>query len=312
MRVVSSHDATAQLPIEIVTFLVGEMRKTIAEEVSRARIAIEASQDVGRQALDQKLDRAVEELRRELQISGRVESAFNGLRPEGEGLQLDLRHDEEQERRRAWEEAFERTRGELDEIRLGAVVAKLDARNSELYAELTVAVEAQVRASLSRVESALERLQLGLEQAESTLPPVKDERAAPVASTTGVTAAGGRRTPSLEDVGDGHSRATRSMCDASDDKDGLLRLAAEKGHLEMVRCLLEAGVDRDTQEEECRTPLHIAAQNGHVHVVQFLSRVGADKDRQDAEGRTPLHVAAENGQLNVVQVLCVAGADMDR
>ena len=48
------------------------------------------------------------------------------------------------------------------------------------------------------------------------------------------------------------------------------------------------------------TPLFIAAQNGHLDVVRHLVEVGADKDKARDTGATPLFIAAEKSHLDVV------------
>ena len=61
------------------------------------------------------------------------------------------------------------------------------------------------------------------------------------------------------------------------------------------------------------TPLFIAADFGHLDVVRHLVEVGADKDQgHENTGATPLYIAAENGHLDVVRHLVEVGADKDK
>ncbi|CAK8994192.1 unnamed protein product [Durusdinium trenchii] len=95
-------------------------------------------------------------------------------------------------------------------------------------------------------------------------------------------------------------------------RDGLV-LAASCGHLEVVRLLLEAGVDKDAADTDGWTALHIAAENGHSEVVRLLLEAGADKDAADIHfnGWTALHFSARNGHLEVARLLLEARADKD-
>ena len=76
-----------------------------------------------------------------------------------------------------------------------------------------------------------------------------------------------------------------------------LFLAAEHGHLEVTRLLLEASADKDKASQD-GTPLFIAARNGQLEVVRLLLEAHADKDKAADGGYTPLLIAALNGHLD--------------
>ena len=83
--------------------------------------------------------------------------------------------------------------------------------------------------------------------------------------------------------------------------------APGRGHLEMVRLLLEARADKNTRDpDDGRTALMAAAARGHLRVVNFLLQVGADKEAATPDGDTALTYAAESGHLNVVYMLLEA------
>jgi hypothetical protein len=84
-----------------------------------------------------------------------------------------------------------------------------------------------------------------------------------------------------------------------------LSLAAQNGHVALVKLLLDTGkVEVDAKVHGDRTPLSLAAENGHVAVVLLLLKTGKVKvDARDAYHRTPLWLAAENGHFAVVKLL---------
>lgn len=74
-----------------------------------------------------------------------------------------------------------------------------------------------------------------------------------------------------------------------------LHYAAQNGHGEAVKLLIEAGAEKDAPDRELMTPLSWAAGQGHLDVVRFLLDVGAEKEQADVDGSTPLHYAAGEG-----------------
>lgn len=64
--------------------------------------------------------------------------------------------------------------------------------------------------------------------------------------------------------------------------------AARRGHLLVVRQLLDSGAQANLVEGEGHTALSVAAREGHAEVVRLLLTFGADKSYQ-----TPLGTAAQ-------------------
>lgn len=79
--------------------------------------------------------------------------------------------------------------------------------------------------------------------------------------------------------------------------------------MSLVQYLASVGSDLDKAESYGATPLLIAAQKGHVEVVKCLADAGADLNKTDTDGVTPMYSAAQNGFLSIVQCLVEAGAD---
>ncbi|XP_049938312.1 ankyrin-1-like [Schistocerca serialis cubense] len=88
-----------------------------------------------------------------------------------------------------------------------------------------------------------------------------------------------------------------------------LHYAAAKGHVEVVKCLLEGGAEVDSRDTWQETPLHKAAYNGHTGVVQLLVASSADPNASNCCGCMPLHFAADRGHTETAAALLEAGAD---
>ena len=92
-----------------------------------------------------------------------------------------------------------------------------------------------------------------------------------------------------------------------------LHHAAEHGHVEPMRLLLEAGAEIDAQrEEEEMAPLHNAAHMGHLEAVRFLVQNGAQKDLTDGYGSTPLLLAVEHNYVDIARFLVAEGANKEQ
>jgi ankyrin repeat protein len=114
----------------------------------------------------------------------------------------------------------------------------------------------------------------------------------------------------------GHANCVRLLIDAGADKETelhmqtALMLAAEKGHANCVRLLIDAGANKETKDMFGLTPLMQASENGHADCVRLLIDSGANKDAADLFFQTALHRAIRSGRTNWVRFLVDAGVSM--
>ncbi|KAF5307348.1 hypothetical protein FQR65_LT07065 [Abscondita terminalis] len=88
--------------------------------------------------------------------------------------------------------------------------------------------------------------------------------------------------------------------------------AAQEGHLELVKYLLENNANVRAQTQTGDTALTYACENGHTDVADLLLQFGADLEHESEGGRTPLMKACRAGHLCTVQFLISKGADVNR
>ena len=94
-----------------------------------------------------------------------------------------------------------------------------------------------------------------------------------------------------------------------------LMLAAQGGHVAAVKALIAAGADVNAASPQGWTALAKAAYNGetergYVEVVELLADAGANLDARIFFGITPLMLAAGGGDASVVECLINRGADV--
>eukprot|EP00731_Ephydatia_muelleri_P038809 Em0920g2a len=90
-----------------------------------------------------------------------------------------------------------------------------------------------------------------------------------------------------------------------------LFIAAMKGDLEEVKCLLALGVDIDECNELGNTPLHAACYDGRTDIARLLLERGADLNRTTKAGITPLHFACHGRHADTVRLLLKYRADVN-
>ena len=93
--------------------------------------------------------------------------------------------------------------------------------------------------------------------------------------------------------------------------DPLLVDAVRQGDVDEVRSLLNDGADPNEAQGDGLTALHVAAQEGHVEIVRLLLDAGATVDAKSRIGDyTPLHLANQGAHTSVARALVEAGADV--
>ena len=90
-----------------------------------------------------------------------------------------------------------------------------------------------------------------------------------------------------------------------------LHSASFEGHLQVVRYLLQHGVDVNARNTESSTSLLLASMEGHHAIVQCLIDHGADLDLRDKFLNSPLTLAAYYGRVDVVRLLVDHNADVN-
>ena len=95
---------------------------------------------------------------------------------------------------------------------------------------------------------------------------------------------------------------------AGTDRD--MREACGKGDTEEVERLIRAGVDVNKVDSDYGyTPLYLAAERGHIDIVKLLINNGANISEKSSDGETPLYWVAREGYVDIVKLLLSAGAD---
>ncbi|XP_043323758.1 ankyrin repeat domain-containing protein 23 isoform X2 [Cervus canadensis] len=86
--------------------------------------------------------------------------------------------------------------------------------------------------------------------------------------------------------------------------------ACRRGHLDILKQLLNRGAQVNARDKMWSTPLHVAVRTGHCDCLEHLIACGARIDAQDKEGDTALHEAVRHGRYRAVKLLLLYGAGL--
>ncbi|WP_371253361.1 ankyrin repeat domain-containing protein [Orientia tsutsugamushi] len=89
-----------------------------------------------------------------------------------------------------------------------------------------------------------------------------------------------------------------------------LLYAAKHNYLDVVKYLIEQGVDINTQNLRGSTALHIASYNGNIQMAMFLLANNAAVDTQNVYSNTALYYAVEQSNIEMASLLLSYGANL--
>jgi ankyrin repeat protein len=101
-----------------------------------------------------------------------------------------------------------------------------------------------------------------------------------------------------------------SYFSAGDPENNLI-VASDYGQVEVVRMLVERGINVDAANGEGVTPLMYASQNGDTAIMAYLITHGADVNARPFNQVTPLIGATRRGHYDAVRLLLESGAEVD-
>ena len=105
-----------------------------------------------------------------------------------------------------------------------------------------------------------------------------------------------------------HSQDLDTQC--FDHKSTALHLASRRGHVEIIRVLLDNGADADARNNYNSTPLHMASTGGHVEAIRLLLERGVNAIHRDDQGFGAIELAYQGGHSKVARVFLELGHDL--
>jgi len=86
-------------------------------------------------------------------------------------------------------------------------------------------------------------------------------------------------------------------------QDSLMGAAARENNTEILKILLQRGMDAGVQDQHGWSPLHVAASQNADSAAKFLISHGVDIDQMTKYAMTPVHVAVHEGGMETLRVL---------
>lgn len=103
--------------------------------------------------------------------------------------------------------------------------------------------------------------------------------------------------PKLRDALNSQNKTAFNICKNPPTKLGfrIIWKAAKEGDLDMVRILIREGADINAVTQDLRnSPLHLAAQHGHILIVKYLLELDASTVLKNSQMKTALQLAQES------------------
>ena len=97
--------------------------------------------------------------------------------------------------------------------------------------------------------------------------------------------------------------ADRKLFKTADRNYSPIHIAAERGHLEVVKILVPLASNSNFPDEYGWTPIHYAAGAGHIEVVKILAPLADNPNAPNKLGLTPIYFAHKNGYQEIVEYL---------
>ena len=96
-------------------------------------------------------------------------------------------------------------------------------------------------------------------------------------------------------------------------REDFIDYAVHWGLSNLVRCALEAKISANTRGGGAARPVLVeAAGKGHLHILKQLLEAGADHGLTESKGYSALNASAQGGHLECIQLLLAAGADANK
>lgn len=97
---------------------------------------------------------------------------------------------------------------------------------------------------------------------------------------------------------------------SQDDLSFIVILAASRGHVEVLRILINAGADIDIATGDGTTALMSAVRNERIDAARMLIDAGAAVNARTVDGTSPLMLSATLGNRDITRVLLDSGANV--
>lgn len=94
-------------------------------------------------------------------------------------------------------------------------------------------------------------------------------------------------------------------------KESPLHKAVIYNFKDIVKYLLEWGLDPNSRDKDGMIPLHHAANIGNKEICEMLMEYGSELDTKDYYGITPLHVAVKKNHISIVMFLIACGCNVN-